>query len=56
MYKLLYSRQLYALLMYLVFLLIQDQVLAQTRLYTLSAPDGVKIAVQEAGNPPPGRR
>nr|WP_237234703.1 alpha/beta hydrolase [Sodalis praecaptivus] len=31
--------------------MIPAQVLAQTRLYTLTAPDGVNIAVQEAGNP-----
>lgn len=51
MYKRHYLRQRYVLVMYLVLMLIPAQVLAQTRHYTLTAPDGVTIAAQEAGNP-----
>lgn len=51
MFKFSVSRGLPALLLTVTLLALSPSVLAATKSFTVSAPDGVKIAVQEAGNP-----
>ncbi|NDL65684.1 alpha/beta fold hydrolase [Acerihabitans arboris] len=49
-----FSRMLSALVVTATLFALSPSVFAETKSYTVSAPDGVKIAVQESGNPDGG--